>query len=523
MYFCSQNPAMENVRVRFAPSPTGPLHIGGVRTALYNYLFAKKNGGTFLLRIEDTDQTRYIEGAEDYITEALAWLGIEPDEGFGKGGDFGPYRQSERKEIYLEYAHQLVAHGYGYYAFDTPEELDAWREQKISEGVHSPKYDMHTRMEMKNSLTLSPEEVKQRMDQGAPFVVRIKVPEGQSVQFDDVVRGRVEFKSEELDDKVMLKADGLPTYHLANIIDDHMMQISHVIRGEEWLSSTAHHVLLYRAFGWEDEMPVFAHLPLLLKPTGKGKLSKRDGAKFGFPVFPLDWKDEANDEVFAGFREFGFLPEATLNFLALLGWNPGDDLEFMDMDTLTNLFSLEKIVKSGARFDIEKAKWFNQQYLLQMDDTGIAERIKPMVADAGYSVTDSFLIKMVELMKPRVELLPEFLTASGFFFEAPSEYEEKQIRKKWKSPNKEAMQKILDLMADLPGFEKESLEKTVKGYIQDETLGFGNILPLLRIAVTGTMQGPDVFDSMVLIGQKEVLQRIRAAFTAFDNIIEGKS
>jgi glutamyl-tRNA synthetase len=510
---------MDKVRVRFAPSPTGPLHIGGVRTALYNYLFAKKNEGKFILRIEDTDQTRYVEGAEEYIMESLEWLGIAPDEGYGVGGDFGPYRQSERKDLYQKFAKELVEKGHAYYAFDTTEELDTWREKKKEEGVHSPKYDLHSRMEMKNSLTLPEAEVQRLLDNGSPYVVRIKVEGGESIAFEDVVRGSVSFQSDELDDKVMLKADGLPTYHLANIIDDHAMKISHVIRGEEWLSSTAHHVLLYRAFGWEDEMPVFAHLPLLLKPSGKGKLSKRDGAKFGFPVFPLDWQDKASDEMYMGFREFGFLPEATLNFLALLGWNPGDDREFMDLTTLTDLFSLEKIVKSGARFDIEKAKWFNQQYLLTMSDEEIVKRIKPMIDASAYEVSESFLLKMVELMKPRVELLPEFLSDAIFFFEAPQSYEEKQVRKKWKSPNKEAMKEIHDRLAKVANFDRNTVEEEVKSYIQAESLGFGNILPLLRIAVTGTMKGPDVFDSMVLIGQNEVLARLLAAFDAFDAIM----
>jgi glutamyl-tRNA synthetase len=512
---------MENIRVRFAPSPTGPLHIGGVRTALYNYLFARKNNGKFILRIEDTDQTRYVEGAEDYIVESLKWLGIEPDEGFGKGGDYGPYRQSERKELYQEYAHQLVKDDFAYYAFDTPEELDQWREQKIADGVHSPRYDLSSRMEMKNSLTLAEEEVNNKIAEGTPYVVRIKVPEGEIIGFEDIVRGSVSFRSDELDDKVMLKADGLPTYHLANIIDDHHMQISHVIRGEEWLSSTAHHVLLYRAFGWEEEMPVFAHLPLLLKPTGKGKLSKRDGAKFGFPVFPLNWYDESSGELFAGFREFGFLPDATLNFLALLGWNPGDDQEILNLNALVNLFSLEKIVKSGARFDIDKAKWFNQQYMLNTDNKKIASLVSPLMAEEGINVSDDFLYEMISLMKPRVELLPEFISSSGFFFRAPEQFEEKPIRKKWKPENKAALTKIIGQISEIQPFEKSQLEQVVKSYIEEHQLGFGNILPLLRIGITGTMQGPDIFDTMILIGKEEVLKRLTAAFDIFDDIIEG--
>lgn len=514
---------MDTVRVRFAPSPTGPLHIGGVRTALYNYLFAKKTGGKFILRVEDTDQTRYVEGAEDYIVEALKWLGIEPDEGFGKGGEFGPYKQSERRDIYLKYARQLVESGYAYYAFDTPEELDAWREKKTSEGVHSPKYDMHTRGELKNSLSLPEAEVKSLLEKGTPYVIRIKVPEDKTIAFEDIVRGKVQFSSSELDDKVMLKADGLPTYHLANIVDDHLMQISHVIRGEEWLSSTAHHVLLYQALGWGEEMPLFAHLPLILKPSGKGKLSKRDGAKFGFPVFPLDWFDKASDEKYSGFREFGFIPEATLNFLALLGWNPGDDQEIMDVDTIASLFSLEKIVKSGARFDIDKAKWFNQQYLLKMDDAEIAQTIRPMIEEAGFDVDDPFLITLCSLMKPRVELLPELISQSSFFFAAPQQYEAKQVKKKWKGTNIEAMNAVFEKIKGIELFEKDEVESIVKNYITEKELGFGNILPLLRIGVTGTMQGPDIFDTMVLIGKNEVLTRLVAAFEAFNDILEGKA
>ena len=514
---------MTSVRVRFAPSPTGPLHIGGVRTALYNYLFAKKHGGQFLLRIEDTDQLRYVEGAEEYITESLRWLGIMPDEGFGVGGEFGPYRQSERRDIYQVYARQLVESGYGYYAFDTPEELDAWRERKTAEGVHSPKYDLFTRMEMKNSLTLDPSTVDRMLAEGTPFVIRIKVPENEEVGFRDLVRGDVRFQSSELDDKVMLKADGLPTYHLANIIDDHLMQISHVIRGEEWLSSTAHHVLLYRAFGWEEEMPQFAHLPLILKPSGKGKLSKRDGAAFGFPVFPLEWTDPENGEIFLGFREFGFLPEATLNFLALLGWSPGDDQELMTLPELVERFNPEKIVKSGARFDIEKGKWFNQQYLLQMRDEDIADWLKPLAVERGLTVDDDYLAFFAGLMKPRVMLLPEFFTAGSFFFVKPAEYDSKQLQKKWKDPNRDGLKAVARHLENTEDFHREALDTYVKGYIEEKQLGLGNMLTLLRIAITGTMQGPDIIDTMALLGKKEVLQRLHAAFDLFDDILRERN
>jgi len=511
---------MDQIRVRFAPSPTGPLHIGGVRTALYNYLFAKKHQGTFILRIEDTDQTRYVEGAEEYFVDSLRWLGLEPDEGFGVGGEFGPYRQSERREIYREYAERLVREGHAYYAFDTPEELEAWREKMTEAGVHSPRYDMFTRMQMRNSLSLGMEESQKLIDAGTEYVIRLKVPEEETIGFSDIVRGEVQFRSAELDDKVMLKADGLPTYHLANIIDDHLMQISHVIRGEEWLSSTAHHVLLYRAFGWGEEIPQFAHLPLLLKPTGKGKLSKRDGAKFGFPVFPLDWRPENGEEDFAGFREFGFLPRATVNFLALLGWNPGDDRELMKLDELISLFSLEKIVKSGARFDIEKAKWFNQQYMLMAPDEELAVLLQPLAVSKGLRSELSFLTKLCELMKPRVNLLHELLSQSQYFFAFPVEYDVKQIKKKWKSPAKEAMQDIISLLAACDDFSAPVLEELIKSHIEAHQLGFGNILPLIRIAMTGTMQGPDVFETMALLGKTEVLNRFPAAFRVFDDILE---
>jgi len=512
---------MSKVRVRFAPSPTGPLHIGGVRTALYNFLFARKNGGTFILRIEDTDQTRYVEGAEKYITDSLDWLGLSPDEGFGIGGEYGPYKQSERREIYQKYALQLVKDGFAYYAFDTPEELDAWREKLIAQGVHSPKYDMHTRMEMKNSLVLSEDEVEKMLSDDVDYVVRLKVPENENITFKDIVRGEVSFQSKELDDKVMLKTDGLPTYHLANIIDDHLMEISHVIRGEEWLSSTAHHVLLYRAFGWQEAMPLFAHLPLILKPSGKGKLSKRDGAKFGFPVFPLNWFDEKENELFSGFKEFGFLPKATINFLAMLGWNPGDDQELMNEKELISLFSLEKIVKSGAKFDIEKAKWFNQQYLLETEDEALAEMINPQLKANGIELEKAYLVKLCELMKPRIMLLPEFISQSSFFFQKPMEFEAKQIRKKWKDNNKDAFRAVYNLLEESEDFGSEILEGKVKDYIVENNLGFGNILPLLRIGVTGTMKGPDIFETMGLLGKNEVLDRISAAFDVFDNIIEG--
>ncbi len=395
---------MENIRVRFAPSPTGALHIGGIRTALYNYLLAKKFGGTFILRIEDTDQTRYVPGAEAYIIEALHWAGIVPTEGQSFGGEYGPYRQSDRKAIYHDYAQKLVENGQGYYAFDTPEELDAARQAD-----DTFKYDYKSRARLNNSLTLSAAEVQQRLDSGAPYVIRLKVPEGETVHIQDLVRGEVNFQSNELDDKVMLKGDGMPTYHLANVVDDRLMKITHVIRGEEWLPSTAHHVLLYRAFGWEAEMPRFAHLPLILKPDGKGKLSKRDGTRLGIPVFPLSWAGETPEDSFVGFREAGFDPRAMVNFMAFMGWNPGTEQEIFSMDELADAFSVEKIGKSGARFDIEKARWFNQQYIMASSEEELAATVRPIIEAHGHQPTEAYLRSFVGMMKERVVLFSRFL------------------------------------------------------------------------------------------------------------------
>ncbi len=513
---------MGNIRVRFAPSPTGPLHIGGVRTALYNYLFAKKNNGTFILRIEDTDQTRYVPGAEEYIKKSLKWLGLEFDEGPESGGEFGPYRQSERKDIYKEYAEKLVSMDFAYYAFDTPEELDKWREDMKSKGVHSPKYDYSTRMSMNNSLALGKEKSAELIAKGTPYVIRIKVPEDEKIVFSDMVRGEVSFNSNELDDKVMLKTDGMPTYHLANIVDDHLMKITHVIRGEEWLPSTAHHVLLYKYLCWEDSMPKFAHLPLILKPVGKGKLSKRDGAKFGFPVFPMSWISDNPEDSFIGFKEFGFLPEATINFLALLGWSPGTEQEIFDLDELVQAFSLEKIVKSGARFNIDKAKWFNQQYILKKSDEDIAELIKPLVDKAGYVVDDKYLVRVCALMKPRIELLPEIMEAGKFFFTDDFDYLEKIVRKKWKEPNIVHIKEIKQKLALLEDFSKSEIESVIKNHIESNELSFGNIFPLLRIAITGTTKGPDLFETMEILKKNKILSRFDVAFDSFDAIIRDK-
>lgn len=506
---------MSNVRVRFAPSPTGALHIGGIRTALYNYLLARQLGGQFILRIEDTDQTRYVPGAEQYIKDALEWCGLTPDEGPGYGGEFGPYRQSDRKARYMEYAQQLVRDGQAFYAFDTPEELDAKRESEKAVGNHNFRYDPTTRHTMRNSESLPPAEVAALLAAGTPYTIRLKVPTDEVVHIHDLIRGAVQFQTNELDDKVLLKADGMPTYHLANIVDDHLMQITHVIRGEEWLPSTAHHVLLYRAFGWEATMPAFAHLPLILKPNGKGKLSKRDGIALGIPVFPLAWVGDTEEESFTGFREFGFDPKAAINFLALLGWNPGTEQEVFTMEELIAAFSVEKIGKSGARFDFDKAKWFNQQYIAQSPDATLVALIRPLLAAAGIERTDDFLLTFVRLMKERVVLYPDFLTQGYYFFEPVREYDEKTIQKKWnpdQRPLFDNLREQLKAQADAPA---SVLEATTKAFMEDNALGFGAVLPILRVAVTGTMQGPAIFEVMALLGADEVDARLARAFDAW--------
>ena len=504
-------------RTRFAPSPTGALHIGGVRTALYAYLAAKQAGGTFVLRIEDTDQTRYVPGAEDYIREALAWCGLTPDEGPEAGGDYGPYRQSERKEMYGEYAQQLVENGWGYYAFDTPEALDQLRAEAESR-KETFRYDGSVRDGLDNSLNLSPAQIEQRIGSGEPYTVRLKVPRDETITVHDRVRGEVRFQSNELDDKIMLKADGMPTYHLANVVDDRSMRITHVIRGEEWLPSTAHHVLLYRAFGWEDEMPEFAHLPLILKPNGKGKLSKRDGAKFGFPVFPLSWDAEKAEDRFEGFREAGFDQRALVNFLAFLGWNPGTEREMFSLEELVDAFSIDQVSKSGARFDIDKARWFNQQYLIGTDNATIAERIRPRIeAKIGRSV-DLDLATFAELLKERVSTYDEFYESGYYFFEDIRAYEEKMIRKKWKPERRELFEQLRTSVYELNEYTAPHLESTIKQFMQDNGLGFGDVLPILRIASTGTMKGPGIFETMELLGRETVDERLRRGYDHFDSV-----
>lgn len=504
------------MRVRFAPSPTGALHIGGVRTALYNYLLAKKHGGTFILRIEDTDQTRYVEGAEAYIVEALQWCGLIPDEGPGFGGEYGPYRQSERKALYGQYAQQLLQAGHAYYAFDTPEELDARREEEKAKGNHGFRYDSTTRDTMRNSLSLGEEEVQQLLDQGVPYAVRLKIPQNEVVLVQDEIRGEVHFQSNELDDKVILKADGLPTYHLANIVDDYKMKISHVIRGEEWLPSTAHHVLLYRFLGWEAEMPKFAHLPLILKPNAKGKLSKRDGAKLGIPVFPLAWEGDTPEDSFTGFREFGFDPAAVNNFLAFLGWNPGTEQEIFSLEELCEAFSIEKVSKGGARFDFDKAKWFNQQYIMAKTDEELAVELESRLA---VDKDHAWMVAFAGLMKERVQLYPEFAENGYYFFEPVKEYEEKPIRKKWKSDRRASFEQMREILAAQNPYTAAELEAAIKQFMAEHEYGFGDVFPILRVALSGTTKGPGVFEMLELLGKEEVDQRLEAAYRAFDAII----
>jgi len=510
--------ATQPLRLRFAPSPTGALHIGGIRTALYNYLLVQKHGGSFILRIEDTDQTRYVPGAEDYIKEALNWCGITFDEGPYVGGDYGPYRQSERKDLYQKYVQQLIDNGRAYYAFDTAEELDAMRERLKEEGNHAPQYNAVERQKMNNSLTLSADEVKMRLERGDAYTVRLKVEPGETITFDDLVRGEVSFQSDALDDKILLKSDGLPTYHMANIVDDHLMKITHVIRGEEWLSSTAHHILLYRALDWDDTRPAFAHIPLILKPNGKGKLSKRDGDKYGIPVFPISWQGGAEVASFTGFREYGYYAPAVNNFLAFLGWNPGTERELFNMEDLIQEFSIERINKSGARFDIDKAKWYNQQYILQMDDEVLANEVRPYIEEKGHNPSPAFLQGFVQLYKERAMLFPEFWEKGYFFFEEVAEYQQKMVRKKWKPERLVNFETLDTRLENLNTFSAEKIEETVKTFMADFEYGFGDVLPILRLAVAGTTQGPPAFEMMSLLGQQEVVERLRKAYPVFTEL-----
>lgn len=496
------------VRVRFAPSPTGPLHIGGVRTALYNYIFARAHGGDMILRIEDTDSNRFVPGAEEYINEALAWLGIKFDEGVREGGAYGPYKQSERRDIYRENVKMLLDAGKAYIAFDTPEQLQAARE-----ATPNFQYDASTRMQMCNSLTLPAEEVKARIDRGDQYVVRILIEPGRDVTVHDGIRGDVTINSSILDDKVLYKsADDLPTYHLANIVDDHLMEVTHVIRGEEWLPSAPLHVLLYEAFGWSDTMPQFVHLPLLLKPVGNGKLSKRDGDKLGFPVFPLEWHDPQSGAISAGYRENGYLPEAVVNFLALLGWNPGDDSELMDMQTLIDKFSFEHCSKSGAKFDYKKGTWFNHEYLMQSPNERLAALLAPTLKEKGVEgFSPEYVAAAIGMVKGRANLIPDLWDQAEFFFVAPESYAEKDVRKRWSKDTPRIMEELIGVLEGIDDMSSANAEKIVLGWIEEKGYHLGNVMNAFRLAVVGACRGPHMFDITELMPREEVVKRIRRA------------
>lgn len=499
------------VRVRFAPSPTGPLHIGGVRTALYNYLFAKKQGGDFILRIEDTDQTRFVEGAEDYIVEAFRWLGIKFDEGVGIGGEFGPYKQSERKDIYKSYALELVEKGMAYYAFDTPEELEEKRKEAESE-KKTFQYDCKTRQGLRNSLSLSEEETQGLIASGMPYVIRFRFPEDEMIEFDDLIRGHVKMNSSLLDDKVLYKSDGMPTYHLANIVDDHLMEISHVIRGEEWLPSCPLHVMLYRAFGWESTMPQFAHLPLLLKPEGSGKLSKRDGDRLGFPVFPLQWLDPKTKETSSGYRESGYLPQAVVNMLALLGWNPGTEQEIFSLEELVEAFSIDRISKHGARFDLEKAKWFNHQYLQKLENASLTEVFLQDLKQRGIDCDFAKAETIVGLIKERCSFAKELWDNGDYFFVSPESYAEKALKKRWKEGTSDRMKMIVSLLTDIEDNDwAQKAEDFLMDYIKENELNMGQIMNSIRLAVVGDTRGCSMIDIFAVLGKDESLRRISVA------------
>jgi len=502
------------VRVRFAPSPTGPLHIGGVRTAIYNYLFAKKHGGTFILRIEDTDQTRYVPGAEAYIIEALEWLGLYTDEGPSRGGEYGPYRQSERKDMYAQYAQQLVDSGWAYFAFDSSEELAALRlEAEAAKGKFV--YNHTSRGALNNSLTLSEEEVSARLASGAPYVIRFKMP-NESLHFNDIVRADMTVDTGLLDDKILMKGDGMPTYHLANIVDDHLMEITHVIRGEEWLPSLPLHLLLYRAFGWTA--PLFAHLPLILKPVGKGKLSKRDGDKLGFPVFPLEWTDPSTQQVSAGYREDGYFQEAVLNMLAMLGWNEGNDRELYHLDELITAFSLERVSKSGAKFDPQKTRWFNCEYLRQKTTEELVKAFTKVLATKGIETTRPAMVTtIVETLKERATFVEDLWTEGSFYFEAPTEYNAKAAKKQWKEQTPVLMEELCTVLQEAPDFSPEPLSTVVKAWIVAKEVGFGKVMQPLRLSLVGASKGPDIFDIACMLGRDESILRIRNAIATLSN------
>jgi len=500
----------QKIRVRFAPSPTGPLHIGGVRTALYNYLFARKHGGKVILRIEDTDQNRYVKGAEDYIIESLNWCGILFDEDIVNGGPYGPYRQSERKHIYREYAEQLVRHGYAYYAFDTPEELDVMREKEKNNNIHLSQYGPFTRLGMKNSLSLSQDEVKRRIASGEPYVIRIRIPENEEIHVNDLIRGDVLVQSSSLDDKVLFKSDGWPTYHLANIVDDHLMQISHVIRGEEWLPSAPLHVLLYRYLGWEETMPKFAHLPLLLKPDGNGKLSKRDGDRLGFPVFPLQWTDPVTKDISSGYRESGYLPDAFVNILAFLGWNPGTEQELFTMDELIHEFSIERVGKHGSKFDPEKARWYNHQYLVKKPEKELIGLLKQELEKRNLHFEDPYIATVIHLIKERANLIPDLWNNSWFFFVPPTAYDEQVVQKVW-NPAPVVFALLTSFLKEAEAISEWNYDQ-VHAFIQDfisrKDMKMGQLMNPLRLLMAGNNQGPGIMDIAITLGKEEFLKRI---------------
>lgn len=501
----------QQVRVRFAPSPTGYLHIGGVRTALYNYLYARQNKGKFILRIEDTDQTRYVEGAERYITESLRWAGIEYDEGPDIGGPYGPYRQSERKSIYQEYAQQLIDEDKAYYAFDTSEELEEMRERMKKAGKASPKYDHVTREYMQNSLALPKDEVQQRFDNGDPYVIRLKVPRKEEVKLHDQVRGWVNVQSEQIDDKVLVKADGMPTYHMANVVDDHLMRISHVIRGEEWLPSAPLHVLLYQFLGWGDEIPEFAHLPLIMKPDGTGKLSKRDAERGGFPVAPIRWEDPSGEEVVEGFREHGYFPEAFVNILAMLGWSSTDNREVFTMDELIHKFTLDRIGKAGAKFDPDKAKWYNQYYLREKPDEELAQHFLPILREKGLEPDEDYVAKVCGLVKEKASFITEFWEIGHFFFQKPEAYDEKVVSKKWDEAANRFYSEFKERLKNLDHFTADEIEATFKGLAEEMGEKPGKFMQLFRVMVTGMSYGPALFEVAALLGREEVVERLEMA------------
>ena len=497
--------SQKNIRVRFAPSPTGPLHIGGVRTALYNYLFAKHLGGKFILRIEDTDQTRFVPGAQEYIVDSFRWCGIEFDEGVTKGGPFGPYIQSERQEIYQQYSEQLLNSGHAYYAFDTPEALDSLRKEFEAE-KKTFTYNAEVRGKLHNSHNMSGEEVVDLLKKDVPYVVRFAMPEDRIVLMNDLIRGQVEVNTKVLDDKVLFKSDGMPTYHLANIVDDHLMEISHVIRGEEWLPSLPLHVLLYEAFGWEA--PEFAHLPLLLKPEGNGKLSKRDGDRLGFPVFPLAWNDPKSGEISRGYREDGYFPEAFINMLALLGWNPGTEQELFNLQELTEAFSIDRVGKSGSKFDPGKAAWFNHQYLIQKSNEELAGLFMPILQQKGYLAETDFVARVIGLVKERVNFVSEIWDQVNFFFVTPDSYDPQAVKKRWKADSYQQMTELKTLLAKVDDFSASHLEDITKAWLEEKQYGMGAVMNAFRIIVVGELKGPHLFDIIALIGQEETLNRL---------------